>query len=62
MLNIEGVALGLGCKVGGIPSSYLGMPLGAAFNSLAVWDGVEERFRGLLCGRGNTYLKGEDSP
>ncbi|RVW68000.1 Transposon TX1 uncharacterized 149 kDa protein [Vitis vinifera] len=38
------LALELGCKVGGIPSSYLGMPLGAAFNSLAVWDGVEERF------------------
>ena len=62
VLNIEGLALELGCKVGGIPSCYLGMPLGAAFNSLEVWDGVEERFRGLLCGRGNTYLKGEDSP
>ncbi|RVX16265.1 putative ribonuclease H protein [Vitis vinifera] len=48
VLNIEGLALELGCKVGGIPSSYLGMPLGAAFNSLAVWDGVEERFRRRL--------------
>ncbi|RVW31161.1 putative ribonuclease H protein [Vitis vinifera] len=46
--NIEGLALELGCKVGGIPSCYLGMPLGAAFNSLAVWDGVEERFRRRL--------------
>ena len=41
--NIEGLALELGCKVGGIPC-YLGMPLRATFNSLAVWDGVEERF------------------
>ncbi|RVW84958.1 hypothetical protein CK203_039556 [Vitis vinifera] len=48
VLNIEGLALELGCKVGGIPSSYLGMPLGAAFNSLAMWDGVEERFRRRL--------------
>ncbi|RVW90126.1 hypothetical protein CK203_035974 [Vitis vinifera] len=48
VLNIEGLALELGCKVGRIPSSYLGMPLGAAFNSLAVWDGVEERFRRRL--------------
>ncbi|RVX21268.1 putative ribonuclease H protein [Vitis vinifera] len=48
VLNIEGLALELGCKVGGIPSSYLGMPLGAAFNTLAVWDGVEERFRRRL--------------
>ncbi|RVX09127.1 putative ribonuclease H protein [Vitis vinifera] len=48
VLNIEGLALELGCKVGGIPSSYLGMPLGAAFNTLAVWDGVEKRFRRRL--------------
>ena len=48
VLNIEGLALELGCKVGGIPSCYLGMPLGAAFNSLAVWDGLEERFRRRL--------------
>ncbi|RVX20087.1 Transposon TX1 uncharacterized 149 kDa protein [Vitis vinifera] len=48
VLNIDGLALELGCKVGGIPSSYLGMPLGAAFNSVAVWDGVEERFRRRL--------------
>ncbi|RVW82306.1 putative ribonuclease H protein [Vitis vinifera] len=45
--NIEGLALELGCKVGGIPC-YLGMPLRAAFNSLAVWDGVEVRFRRRL--------------
>ncbi|KAJ9691054.1 hypothetical protein PVL29_013294 [Vitis rotundifolia] len=46
--DIEGLALELGCKVGGLPSSYLGLPLGAPFNSLAVWDGVEERFRRKL--------------
>ncbi|KAJ9681586.1 hypothetical protein PVL29_020449 [Vitis rotundifolia] len=34
--DIEGLALELGCKVGGLPSSYLGLPLGAPFNSLAV--------------------------
>ena len=43
--DIEGLALEWGCKVGGLPSCYLGLPLGAPFNSLAVWDGVEERFR-----------------
>ena len=42
--NIEGLSLELGCKVGELPSCYLGMPLGATFNSLAAWDGVEERF------------------
>ena len=61
--DMEGLALELGCKVGGLPSCYLGLPLGAPFNSLAVWDGVEERFcKRLLCGRGNIYLKEGDSP
>ena len=46
--NIEGLALELGCKVGELPSCYLGLPLGAPFNSLAMWDGVEERFRRRL--------------
>ena len=34
----------LGCKVGGLPSHYLGLPLWPHFKSMAVWDGVEERF------------------
>ena len=56
VLNIEGLALELGCKVGGFPSSYLGMPLGAAFNSLAVWNGVEERFRRRLATWKRQYI------
>ena len=42
--NIEDLALELGCKVGGLPSCYLGLPLGAPFKLVAMWDGVEERF------------------
>ncbi|RVW24169.1 UDP-glucose:glycoprotein glucosyltransferase [Vitis vinifera] len=30
--------------VGSLPSTYLGMPLGAPFKSVTVWDGVEEHF------------------
>ena len=48
MHNIEDLALELGCKVGGLPSCYLGMPLGPPFKSVVVWDGVEERFRKRL--------------
>ncbi|RVW83364.1 LINE-1 reverse transcriptase-like [Vitis vinifera] len=63
VLNIEGLALELGCKVGGFPSSYLGMPLGAAFNLWRCGMGLKSVFvEGLLCGRGSTYLKGVDSP
>ncbi|KAL6342504.1 hypothetical protein AAG906_012100 [Vitis piasezkii] len=46
--DIEDLALELGCKVGGLPSRYLGLPLGAPFKSEVVWDCVEERFRKRL--------------
>ena len=34
--------------MGSLPSTYLGMSLGALFKSVAAWDGVEERFRNKL--------------
>ncbi|KAJ9696179.1 hypothetical protein PVL29_008429 [Vitis rotundifolia] len=42
--NIDDLALDYGCRVGGLSSSYLGLPLGAPFKIVSVWDGVEERF------------------
>ena len=42
--NVEELASELGCKVGSLPSTYLGMLLGAPFKSVAIWDGVKERF------------------
>ena len=46
--DIESLALELGCKVRTLPSSYLGLPLGAPHNAVAMWDGIEERFRKRL--------------
>ena len=46
--NSKILALELDCKVGTLPFSYLGLPLGALHKSVAVWDGVEERFRKRL--------------
>ena len=46
--NIDDLALDFGCKVGSLPSTYLGLPLGAPFKSVSVWDGVEEHFRRRL--------------
>ena len=46
--NINDLALDFGCKVGSLPSTYLGLPLGALFKSVTMWDGVEERFRRRL--------------
>ncbi|RVX08141.1 hypothetical protein CK203_014762 [Vitis vinifera] len=40
----EVLALELGCKVGKLLSVYLGLPLGAPHELVAVWDGVEEKF------------------
>ena len=42
--NLEALALDFGCKVGRLPTSYLGLPLGAQHKSVAVWDGMEKRF------------------
>ena len=46
--NADFVVDELGCKVGSLMSSYLGMPLGARFNFENVCDRVEERFRKRL--------------
>ena len=48
MENIDVLALELWCEVGGLPSRYLGLPLGAPFKSMAAWDEVEERFQKRL--------------
>ena len=54
------LALELGCKVGTLPSSYLGLPLGTPHNSIAVWDGIKERFRKRLTLWKRQYIsKGE---
>ena len=44
VLNLEDLVRALGCKEGFLPSTYLGLPLGAPFKSSRVLDGVEERF------------------
>ena len=59
--NIDDLALDFGCRVGSLPSTYLGLPLGALFKSVTVWDGVEERFHRRLAmwkriqGRGGDF-------
>ena len=46
--NAEELAKEFGYKVGRLPSTYLGMSVGAPFKSVATWDGIEERFRKRL--------------
>jgi hypothetical protein len=33
----------LGCRIGSLPMTYLGMPLGASFKSIFIWNGVIEK-------------------
>ena len=47
-IPMETLASVLGCKIGSLPTSYLGLPLGAPYKSTRVWDIVEERFRKRL--------------
>ena len=46
--NTEALAVDLGCKVGSLPSIYLGLPLGVPHRSVHVMDGVEEIMRRKL--------------
>ena len=42
--SLENIISVMGCRVGKLPTSFLGLPLDAPFNSSRVWDVVEERF------------------
>ena len=54
--NVEVLAAELGCGVGSIPSTYLGLPLGAPHRALGVWDSIEERFRRRLATWKRQYI------
>ena len=45
---VEGLAVELGCNIGFLASTYLGLPLGVPHNSVGAWDFVEERFHKRL--------------
>ena len=58
--DIEEMAIELGCRVGSLPTIYLGLPLGAHHKVLSMWDGVEERMRRILALWKRQYMsKGE---
>ncbi|RVW76690.1 hypothetical protein CK203_047574 [Vitis vinifera] len=54
--EIEAMAVELGCRVGSLPSHYLGLPLGAPHKASSVWDGVEERVRRRLARWKRQYI------
>ncbi|RVW98823.1 LINE-1 reverse transcriptase-like [Vitis vinifera] len=54
--EIEEMAVELGCRVGSLPSQYLGLPLGAPNKAPSVWDGVEEKVRRRLAWWKRQYI------
>lgn len=41
--DVDFLAHILGCKLGSWPMTYLGLPLGASFKSISIWNGVLEK-------------------
>ncbi|RVW56146.1 hypothetical protein CK203_080827 [Vitis vinifera] len=46
--EIDEMAVELGCRVGSLPSQYLGLPLGAPNKAPSVWDEVKDKLRRRL--------------
>ena len=59
MEEVDVLAMELRCRVGSLPSSYLGLPLGAPNKSLSTWDGVEKRVRRRLALWKRQYISNE---
>ncbi|WMV11160.1 hypothetical protein MTR67_004545 [Solanum verrucosum] len=56
VINIDVLASKLGGKVGELPTTYLGMPLGAKSKSKGIWNGVLEKCEKRLTNGNSQYL------
>jgi len=54
--DMESLAHILGCRIGFLPMTYLGMPLGASFKSLSIWNGAIEKVERRLASWKKLYL------
>ena len=54
--NIVQLVEELGCRVGTLPSTYLGLPLGLRQNSSRAWEGIEDKFRRRLSAWKRQYI------
>jgi hypothetical protein len=56
VMNVEGLASILGCRVSSLPMKYLGLPLGASFKAKSIWDDIIEKVERRLAGWKMMYL------
>ena len=54
--NVHTLAEILGCRIGSLPMTYLGMPLGASHKSPSNWNPILEKFHRKLVGWKKLYL------
>ena len=54
--NVNALAEILGCRVGALPMTYLGMPLGASHKSPSIWNPILEKIERKLAGWTKLYL------
>jgi hypothetical protein len=54
--NMSELAESLCCRIGELPLSYLGMPLGAFYKATAVWNPILEKMERRLSGWQKLYL------
>ena len=54
--NIHILADILGCRIGSLPMTYLGLPLGASHKSPTIWNPILEKIERKLAGWKNMYL------
>jgi hypothetical protein len=54
--NIGALANILGCRVAGLPMKYLGLPLGASYKDVVMWNDVIEQSECQMAGWKRMYL------
>ena len=54
--NVHALAETLGCRVGVLPMTYLGMPLGASNKSPSIWNPILEKIERKIAGWKKLYL------
>jgi hypothetical protein len=54
--DVDFLAHILGCRLGLLPMTYLGLPLGASFKSISIWNGVIEKVEQWLASWKKLYL------
>ena len=56
--NLDALAVELGYRTGHLPTTYLGLPLGVAHKSVAIWDNIEGKIhKRLTLWKKNLHLK-----